>query len=38
MKRKSNDAVSCPNERRDGGNIALHSYSKVKWGKPRRYR
>ena len=36
--------MACPNTactihgRRDAGNIALHGYSKVKWGRRRRYR
>lgn len=38
MKGKSYRAVSCPNEECNGSNIALHGYSKVKWGRRRRYR
>jgi len=37
LKEKSNRAISCPNEHCGGGNIALHGYSKVKWGRRRRY-
>ncbi|MFT7670613.1 MAG: transposase-like protein [Planctomycetota bacterium] len=44
MKNHSAKLMTCPNEacdahgRRGAGNVALHGYSKVKWGRRRRYR
>ncbi|MFT5464733.1 MAG: transposase-like protein/IS1 family transposase [Planctomycetota bacterium] len=44
MRKGSRRQVACPNQqcafhgRHDGGNIALHGFSKVKWGRRRRYR
>jgi transposase-like protein len=44
MREAPSDRLTCPNEacehhgRRGNGNIALHGYSKVKWGRRRRYR
>ena len=37
MKRKSNRAISCPNEQCNDGNITLHGYSRVNWRMRRRY-
>lgn len=44
MSRNSTHAIACPNEqcsdhgKLGAGNIVLHGFSKVKWGKRRRYR
>ena len=44
MRKRSRYAATCPNEqcelhgRRDQGNIAPHGFSRVKWGRRRRYR
>ena len=44
MRRRSKSGALCPNEqcefhrRRDEDSIVLHGFSKVKWGRRRRYR
>jgi transposase-like protein len=44
MERKVKTGISCPNAAcehhgiQDRGNIALHGFSSVKWGRRRRYR